>query len=291
MSFLTPSKQDVLNYVNSTNSTTYVLADLVFGTPAPTEGSWQGNVTTKNTVLRIAAAPGGTYQGSVVVVYDRLNLASLANIPGFKPRATNPATTHDILGGIRYFTGLNLSVDDIEPTPMTDNGDGTYTGTLTAKAGSLGWYGSIQVIVQKGGDRLSDLITDAELDGLNYPTASSTDVYGSLYTYPYDFTPYKATLDAIVDGATLTTEQADALVVALKAVDLGAGKATWNNDGAATTYSLNGAKCVTNGLNGSDLPTNPNYKYVMFLDLRAAVTAPKGTLILHYNDPIDYSSV
>jgi len=291
MSFLTPSRQDILNYVNLANSTSYVLADVTFGTPAPTEGSWQGNVTDKNTVVRITAAAGGTFQGSAVVVYDRLNLASLANIKGFKPRVTAPATTHDLLASIKYFTGLSLSVNDIEATPMTDNGNGTYSGTLTAKAGSWGWYGSLPITVQKGGDRLSDIITDVTLDGLNYPTTSDQEIYGALYMYPYDMTPYFNTLIDLEDGVALTTEQVNALVLAFNAVDVSSGKGLWTGSGAATTWTLGGAKCVRNGLNGSDLPTNPGYKYVAVIELRADVTTPRGVMYLHYNDYTDPNAV
>lgn len=291
MSLLTPSRQDVLNYVNLANGTSYVLADVTFGTPSPTEGSWQGNVTSKNTAVRLTAAAGGTFQGTVVVVYDRLNLASLANIPGFKPRASAPVTTHDILGGIKYFTGLNLSTNDIEPTPMTDNGDGTYSGTLTAKAGSWGWYGSVPVTVQKGGDRLSDIITDTSLDGLNYPTASDQEVYGQLYLYPYDFTSSFAKFVDIEEDVPLTSEQISDLVAAINAVDISSGAGLWNGLSTSSEWSLYGATCSHNGLNGSDLPTNPSYKYVLAINLRVGVTKPSGTLYLHYNDPIDTSSV
>jgi hypothetical protein len=291
MSFISESKQDVLNYINVANSTSYVLNDVTFGTPAPTEGSWQGNVTTKNTVVRVSAKEGGTYQGSVRVVYDRLDLSILPKIQGFKPRASSPATTLDILAGIRYFTGLSLTADDIVSSPMTDNGNGTYTGTLTAKSSSLGWIGSAQVTVQKGGDRLSDIITDTSLDGLNYPTSSDQEVYGALYMYPYDMTPYFDTLIDFDDDVVLTTEQIDALVLAFNTVDVSSGKGLWNGTGQSTTWSLGGAKCVRNGLNGSDLPTNPNYKYVAAIELRADVTTPRGVLYLHYNDPQDLNSV
>jgi hypothetical protein len=35
------------------------------------------------------------------------------------------------------------------------------------------------------------------------------------------------------------------------------------------------------------LPTNPNFKYVMVLQLAAQVTTPAGLLYLHYNDPFN----
>ena len=291
MSFLSPSRQDVLNYVNLANSTSYVLADVTFGTPTPTEGTWQGNVTDKNTAVRISAAAGGTFQGSAVVVYDRLNLASLANIKGFKPRATAPATTHDLFASIKYYTGLNLSVNDIEQTPMTDNGNGTYSGTLTAKAGSWGWYGSLPITVQKGGDRLSDIVSDTSLDGLNYPTSSDNEIYAQLYLYPYDFSNSFDLLVDFEEGQVLTQTQADQLATAINALDIGSGKGLWTGSNQATAWSLFGATIVHSGLNGADLPSNPSYKYVVTLQMRADVTAPRGLLVIHYNDPIDSSVV
>lgn len=291
MKYTAESKASVLAHINAANSTTFTQADITFGLPTPTNGSWQGNTTSKNTAIRITAAAGSAFEGTTIVTYDRLKFDDLINIKGFKIKANEPSTTHDLIAGIKYYAGMILTVDDIEPTPMTKEANGTYTGILTAKATSLGWIGSLPIVVTKGGLRMDEMVVDVNLDGLNYPTASNTDVHGPLYTYPYDFTSYKTTLEPIAEGAVLTSTQADALVTALKAVDLGSGKATWNNDSSSTTYSLNGAKCIFNGLNGADLPTNPTYKYVMILEQRANMVTPKGNLIFHYNDPIDTSKV
>lgn len=291
MKYVTESKQAVLDHINAINSTTFVLDDVTFGTPSPTLGSWQGNVTSRNTAIRITAKEGSAFQGSVPVVYDRLDLASLAFIKGFKPRKTAPASTHDLIQGIQYFSGIVFSADDIEDTTMLNNGNGTYSGTLTAKAGSVGWVGSLPITVAAGGDRLSDLLTDAALDGLNYPTTSDQEIYAQMYLYPYDFTPYYNVLVDFEEGVALTGQQITDLVTAIKALDVSSGKTLWTSDAGVTQWSLAGAVCAHSGLNGSDLPTNPTYKYVAAINFRDGVTAPVGTLYLHYNDPVDVNAV
>lgn len=291
MAFYTESKIDLLAVVNATNSLTLKMAEVVFSAPKPTNGSWLGNTTSKNSVVLITPEVGSPYQGNVTVMYDRLNLVELSHIQGFKLSADKPQSTHALLGAIQYYAGMTITADDIEDTPLVDNGNGTYSGTLIAKANSLGWFGSVPVTVKQGGARLDTIISDPALDGLNYPTANATDIFGNLYLYPYDFSDYQQELDDLVDGAALTGPQVTAMVAMLKAKDISSGAALWNEDAGSTTWSLAGAKCVTNGLNGADMPTNPLYKYVLVLQLRAGVTTPAGNLYLHYNDKLDTSVV
>lgn len=291
MSYLQTSIVSVLGYLNAANKTKFTEADVTFGTPSPTDGTWQGLNTTKNTAVNILAVKNGNYDGSKAIVYDRLKLNDLINIPGFRIFADRPKTVYDILDSLRYYTGVYLQQSDVENTAVVDKGDGTYTTTLTAKATSLGWIGSLAVTIKQGGARLDKSIVDTELSGLNYPTASDQDTYGQIYLYPYDFTSYYDTIDPLVAGATLTSAQADSLVTMLKAVDLSSGKTLWNNTANSTTWSLSGAKVIANDLNGADLPTNPAYKYVLVLKLRDDVTTPKGNLYLHYNDPVDPNAV
>lgn len=290
MTFQVESKASVLGYINAANGTNYTLNDIQFGTPVPTEGTWAGNNTSKNTAVRLTAPPGTTYQGSRVVTYDRLDIASLQYITGFVIKRSNPATVHDLLAAILYSTGIPLTTDDLEDSPCTPGANGTSTATLTAKAGSIGWFGSLAVTIYPGGLRLNDLIADNTLDGLDYPTASDQDVYGSMYLYPYDFTAYFDTLADIEEGV-LTPDQELALVNMLKVVDISAGKTLWNNTAGSTSWSLAGATCSHSGLNGGDLPSNPIYKYVCAIDLRGDVSTPKGTLYMHYNDPVNTSQV
>lgn len=288
MSYMTPSLTDFLKALNTANSTAYTVNDITFGVPQALSGTWQGQVTTRNTGVRVTAKAGGPYQGKRDLTYDRLNLASLTatNLAGFQCSAYNITTVHTLLPMLKYWTGIQFTTDDLENNPLVDNGDNTSTTTLTAKAGSLGWIGSATLIVTRGAAPIDQLVTVTSLNGLNYPTANDQDTFGALYLYPYDYTSYFSTMSAIAPGVIAGT-QADALVAMLLATDLGAGKALWVNNPGVTAWNLAGATVVSNGLNTPALPTNSTYKYVMGLQLDPAVLTPAGLMYLHYNDPFD----
>lgn len=286
MSYMTPSLVDVLSAINTANSTAYTTNDITFGKPEALAGTWKGQVTTRNTGIRVSAKAGGAYQGGRDLTYDRLNLASLTatNLAGFKCSAYNVTDVHSLLPMLKYWTGIQFGTDDLENSPLVDNGDTTKTATLTAKVDSLGWIGSATLVVTKGSASIDELITVTSLNGLNYPTANDQDTFGALYLYPYDFTSYFSTLSAISPGV-ITDAQADAIAAMLLATDLGSGKALWTNTPGATAWNLADATVVSNGLNTPALPTNSAYKYVMGLQLDSSVLTPAGLMYLHYNDP------
>lgn len=290
MAYMTQSLPDVLAAINTANSTAYKVSEINFGVPEALSGTWKGQVTSRNTGIRLTAKAGSPYQGKRDLTYDRLNLATLnaTNLPGFKCAAYNATTVHTLLPMLQYWTGIQFTTDDLEDDPLVDNGDNTQSVTLRAKAGSLGWIGSAPLVITKGAAPIDQLITVTSLNGLNYPTASDTDTYGAMYLYPYDYTSYFDTLNPIAPGV-LTSPQADALVSMLLATDIGTGKTSWVNSAGVTSWNLAGATVVSNGLNSPSLPTNPTYKYVMGLRLDPSVLTPAGLMYLHYNDPFDAS--
>ncbi|MNF82720.1 hypothetical protein D3C85_249470 [compost metagenome] len=288
MSYMNLSVEDFLAAINTANSTAFTAADVVIGTPQVVEGTWQGQVTTHNTALRLTAKAGGQYQGTKVLTFDRLKLNELtaAHIPGFRISAYNKDSVHDLIPMIAYWTGIHFTTDDLIDNPLTDNGDNTWTAILSAKPGSIGWIGNVSVIVKKGSAPINEMVQVTSLPGLNYPTPLDTDTYGQLYLYGYDFTSYFTQVQALAPGVINST-QADELVTMLKAVDISAGKALWTNTPGGTAWNLSGATVVSNGLNSVSLPTNPAYKYVLALQLDPAVLTPAGVMYLHYNDPFD----
>lgn len=287
MSFQTQSVEDLIYYVNAKNGTTLAKADLNFSAPKVVSGSWQEQFTAKNTAIRLMSTEASQYQGRQVVLYDRLNFASLANIAGWKVKAYQPVTTHDLLPAIKYYTGINLTVDDIEDLPITLDGQGAGNAQISAKPTSIGWIGSVMLPVTLGGIALSEELTNADLAGLNYPTANpGNDTMGPVYLYGYDFSAYTVDLIDMPTGV-LNGANASILVTALQTLDVGTGKTLWNTNAGSTTWSIEGATIVSNGLNNPSLPTNPAYKYVMAIDLRGDVTIPTGRLYIHYNDPFD----
>lgn len=288
MSYQSASLVDVLAAINAANSTTFTLNDLTFSAPTPVSGSWQSQTTARNTGINITAKPGVTFKGHTSIVYDRLDFAALTPVhfPGLTVTGFNADSAHDLIPMLTYWNGLHITTDDIEDTPLTDNGDGTRNVVITAKSGSYGWIGSVTMLVKAGGASLNQLVTNMNLNGLNYPTSSDQDTYAQLYMYPYDFTPYFDTL-VMLNIGSIDSSSINALVTAFKAVDLSSGKALWNADAAQTAWSLAGATVMSNGLNSSSMPTNPAYKYVCAIKLRDDVQTPAGTLYLHYNDPFN----
>lgn len=291
MSYQTRSLSDLLSSINANNATTFTEAQLTFGVPQVINGTWRGLANPHNTAVRVTAVPGGDLEGTAVVTYDRFKLDDLAHIPGFALRADNPATVHDLFDGLLYYNGLRLGVDDVENSAVTVEEDGTYTATLTAKPGSLGWIGSKALAFSQGGAALDVVLATADLPGLNYPTASDQDVFADLYLYGYNFTEHYAELLDFEEAEEITSEQAVALKDMIQAVDISSGKNLWNTSLAQTEWSLAGAVAFYNGINTAELATNPAYKYVLILKFRQGVTVPAGRLIFHYNDPVDSGSV
>jgi len=289
MSYIAKSVDDLVLAINLANTTAFLPTDLTFGKPQVVAGTWQSNTTLKNTAVRVTAAEGSSYQGTKPVVYDRLDLAALGNsavLPGLRCSAYQAMTVKDLLPMLVYYTGIAFTVDDLEDTPLVANGDGTQTAVLAAKPDSLGWFGNVTLIIHPGGESLDALVTTTTLPGLNYPTINDSDIFGQLYLYGYDFTPYAPALIAMQPHLLLSSE-ADALVAMLKAVDISSGKSLWINSSTAAAWNLQGASIISNGLNNATLPTNPAYKYVMVLRLASTVLVPAGDMYLHYNDQFD----
>lgn len=289
MSYQKSSVDSLLGYINEKNpGQVLTAADLTFSAPKLVAGTWREANTQRNTAVRIMGVPSGKYGGRQVITYDRLNLASLASIPGFQVRATSAQTVHDLIPNLRYYNGLRFTTDDLENTPITQDESGKRIAVLSAKPTSIGWVGNVQLEVKAGGQKITEAVSVTNLNGLNYPTTSDADVYAQLYTYGYDFTAYMNTLINLQAGKALTSDQLTALVDMLKTVDVSSGKTLWNADSTKTEWSLDGATVTYGGLNNDPkLPTNPAYKYVVALKLRDAVTTPKGTLYLHFNDPFN----
>lgn len=290
MSYQLQSIQSVLAGVNKANALTGVNVikptDVTFSEPKVVAGTWQEQATTHNTAVRLTNTPEALTEGTQTILYDRLNIASLKKIKGFKISAPTPLKTYDVLDSIAYFTGVKFLVDDLENLDVVYN-NGVGTVVLSAKPTSIGWYGNASFEVAQGGASIDKSVTVVDLPGLNYPTANpGTDIFGSVYLYGYDFTSHVARFLDIAPGA-LSASDAAYLVTALKAMDVSAGKALWTASGVATAYDLGGATVVYNGLNDATKPTNPAYKYVLGLTVRAGVTAPAGVMYLHYNDPFN----
>jgi len=142
MSIYVSNTADLLAMINVTSGLGFVASDLVFGTPRPTT---QAELTQygKNSVVAINSAAGSTKSvGFTKIFYDRLDLKSLENID-----LTSCACPSDVAlaGWLPVVVGyLNIP---FTTTDLVEHSSSTVTGKvnvqLEAKAGSLGWIGTV----------------------------------------------------------------------------------------------------------------------------------------------------
>lgn len=292
-----PSKRSLVEYINSANTTTLSVDELIFGIPAPIAGTWREDNTERNTIIRITAKEISNYRESTLIMYDRLTLDQMNDLfSTFAIRAYLPETTHDLIAPIWRRYGIILDPEEIVDQPLSEalvdpeaTGDPVYA--LTAVDGAIGWTGACVIQVTEGDAVLGDYLTQHQLYGLNYPVEGDGFQGSALvYMYGQDFTAIKEVLETYPEEIVLD-EFSDDILNAIKQVDIHSGKDLWNLDPESAEWSLHGAEVIYNGINDIALPTNPSYKYVIGIQLADRVTTPPGVMYLHYNDPFDPNEI
>ncbi len=287
------SKQSLVNYINSANSTPLTVAELDFGIPQLIEGTWREGLVDANTAIKITAKEASRYKGHRVVCYDRLHLPDLNQLIGdtFAIKCYQPTTNFDVIDPIFRRYGIVLTREDFIEVPFEHVGIEPTECTLVAKEDAIGWTGELKVMSQEGNAVLSQHLTTQLLPGLNYPVDGDGATGSAMsYFYGYDFTDHKDVLETYEAGTFLSEEDTE-LLAAIKAMDTNAGKSLWNLTPESTVWSLEGAEITYSGINSPLLPTNQSYKYVLGILLKATVTTPPGICYLHYDDPYDPNEV
>lgn len=135
-----PAKDDLAALLSDRAGTTFTSAQVSFSNPKPTVQT-ESSYNTKVRVTMLDTTPN--YTGSVVLYYDRLDLASF-NMPwalylSFMAVVDAPLST--LLDKVRDTLGAVFTMDDLEETQVKDDGSGNLSLLLKAKATSLGWTG------------------------------------------------------------------------------------------------------------------------------------------------------
>lgn len=284
----------LLDHVNRANGYATVAAqrftvDTVgLSKPADTAGTWMEETSEENTYIRISAKPTSVFKGATIVTYNRLNLGDFDKFRETRPLPCyQPVTTHDLLSNILYYFSLYLGKEEVIDEPVTLDEFGKGTVTVRMIEDSLILTGEITFDVIPGGADMKLFMDKTYLDGLNYPVEDpTTQVSALLYTYPLDLSEHRDILLDIEPGI-LPDLDAQAIVDVLKLLDKAGQADSWNANPALTTWSLQGATVVSNGLNNLGNTSNQKYKYVMELTLRDDVVTPSGSFFLHYSDPFD----
>lgn len=145
MSIYNDSRLDVLAWFNKKAGTKFALSDVIFSKPIVNTDVG----ATLNSKIRVTMArTTASYKGTVVVAYNRLNLANIANYPTpkYPPQAPLGTSVYDLLQKLRNSYGIYLTQDDLEETFVTD--DGAYGRVLLkAKADSVGWVGEYTLVL------------------------------------------------------------------------------------------------------------------------------------------------
>lgn len=262
----------------------------IISKPAPVAGSWKEVTTTKNTVVKISqTVPAVTYNGKNWVTYDRTQISALLNqLPNASTlKVDNPKSVKDLLRAINRRWGLGLEDGDVVDDPITLDADGKATVTMMMHPDSYLYLGSFTFDIVPGDAQLSENVTVATLNGMNYPdgnttVANSNKGYAQPYSYSFDFTLKETELRALKVGTDITG-LADILTYITKT--------TWTDStsDADNAYTVTGAEILYNGLNSADYPTSSAFKYLVIVKMGPKCKL-QGKMYLQFNDKDDPNS-
>lgn len=261
--------------INLLNGQNLVASEYTFGTPTAITP-----VGDRNTSIVVTAKnQQSAYAGTVTFAYRRRDLSELASQVKLTVPVRNPTSTLDIINAMNKMFGMVLTADEIVIRPLTDDEKvENAIVNIQATATAMAWLGNVDVATRIGGYPLADYLKTTRLNGLNYPTPTTSRPYAHFYSYPRNFTLQYTNLADIQVG----TGQMDKLLAALIAET---GDA-WVASGVAR-YSLGGATVTKVGL-CADFPGEVNPKYDAFVKVQLDLVnclGLSGEMTLHYYIP------
>lgn len=160
--------ENVVDLVNTTNSTAFIDSDIEIGTPQAWEDTEGGN--TRNTQLTLTAKEGSGYSGTVDVRYHRVDLVDLPGAVELSYTLTGGDTVEGILGAVA--NDLGVVVDDVElniiEVPTVADGS-TTTIEVSAVSDSLLYIGMASVTVFPNTTDLDEEVGVTDLNGFDTP--------------------------------------------------------------------------------------------------------------------------
>ena len=222
----------MVDSINLLNGKDLVAAEYNFGAPTaitPVNG--------RNTSIVVTAKnQQSAYAGSVSLTYQRRDLSELTSQVSLVVPVKKPTSTADIIAAMNKVFGMVLDSNEIVVRPVT--ADEMVEGaavTIAATPTAMAWTGSVSVGTRPGGYMLSDYLTVTKLNGLNYPTSTSTRPYAHFYSYPRDFSIQYPKLSTVAVGTGQLQAVLDALVAETGDAWVLSGNARYSLDGATVT--------------------------------------------------------
>lgn len=145
MSIYNDSRLDLVAWINKKAGTKFGLADVILSKPVVNSDA---GATTNSKIRVTIHRTTASWKGTVVLGYNRLTLANIANYPRpkYPPRAALGSSVYDLLPKLRNTYGIYLTSDDLEETFVEDNGAFGRV-LLKAKADSVGWIGEYMLVL------------------------------------------------------------------------------------------------------------------------------------------------
>lgn len=131
------AKVDVLGYIGKLGSITLAPETLILSRPAALTADASG----KNTAVKVTMLDTASYAGTGVYKYDRIDLANMVKLFAYAVPVGQANTLYDFIDRFKSLTGINVSRDDLDDSPVVENADGSTTVLLRAKATSLRFTG------------------------------------------------------------------------------------------------------------------------------------------------------
>lgn len=276
MSLYPDSLQAILDNIKKLNSGVELKADEYnFANPIAIQEDAAGINTSLNIASSGVQSP---YAGQVDVTYRRLKLSDLLILVPDTIKSNGITSTLLFAQAFNKAYGTNFTADDIVDTPVNLT-NGTGTVTITAKATSRGWIGSVTFNVAPGPYQLEEYLLVTRLDGLDYPDPYKAKPFGNAYNYWRDYSTEHARLDVLHTG-----EAGDLVNVkdALNAITTD----VWVTVGKAR-YSLQGAEIIYVGPTSGYPEMNQRYGKGVVVQLGDDCLGLSGRMFFHYNLPIN----
>lgn len=152
----------------------------------------------RDTVVTVTGIPGRGYYGDVDLYYNRMDLT--AEVGSFSFRSTEQHTRETVAQALARRYQLDIDPDDFEPftVPVLEEGQSTDI-TLTVKADSIQWKGSIPVHLEYGQSWLDDMVGKTTLDAFSHPNSTNRQS-ARLFTWGVDFSGIQAALKPQLNG-------------------------------------------------------------------------------------------
>lgn len=270
------ARQHLIDTVNSVASLALEDDDVIFGVP---QALAETTVAGSNTQVRITMTQKAPARGAMNLQYHRVPFTAVfTDATGVNPMrfpagsASN--TSHDIVGQIKQFCGMDIGVDDLVRTDIDWVGSRVL---IKAAPDSLGWLGEITAIISPGDVVIGDAFAENKLaNSFLYPYFNTKLGQASVYSYRYDFSDYGAELKAVT-AANINLTRIAAILKVVTGDD-------WVMGRNPSDYNTRDAEVLYNGLNTNGLyQGNKNYNRILVLNMSLYSLKLGGYLYLHYN--------